>query len=604
MAKKESYFEGVIKALGLVFGDIGTSPIYTLTVIFLLTPSTKDNVFGILSLIFWTLMLLVTLEYVWLAMGLSKKGEGGTIVLRELFTPLLKSGRQLAFVSLLAYVGVSLLIGDGVITPAISILSAVEGLLLVPGFEHTEQGILLAVAATIAVLLFLFQKKGTEKVAFTFGPIMVVWFLALTVSGIVSILSMPSILMSVNPIYGINFLLGNGLLGFFVLSEVILCATGGEALYADMGHLGSKPIVRGWYLVLLALVLNYMGQGAFLIAHPEAKNILFSMIFSEAQILYVPFLLLSVAATVIASQAMISGMFSVVYQGIMTRMMPLFQVDYTSSRNRNQIYIESVNYFLMFSVLIIMFSFRESAALAAAYGLAVTGTMTITGMMMTWIFTLKKNRNRAIASFFVTVVAFIYLLANFNKIPHGGYWSLLIASLPLTLILVYTMGQKKLYESLKPLGLPEFLEKYRVAYSSMNRIRGTALFFARDLNKMPPYIAHTMFTNNIIYEENVIVSVVTREEPFGVNGFYKDDLAKGLRTFEIGVGYMEVVDVGEILQSAGIHENTIFYGIEDIATDNLFWKIFSTIKKLSPSFVHFYNLPPDRLHGVIMRAKM
>ena len=258
----------------------------------------------------------------------------------------------------------------------------------------------------------------------------------------------------------------------------------------------------------------------------------------------------------------------------------------------------------MFSVLLIMFSFQKSSALAAAYGLAVTGTMTITGVMMTWIFSLKKKRNHAIASFFVTIISFVYLLANLNKIPHGGYWSLLIASLPLTLILVYTMGQKKLYESLKPLSLTEFLEKYRAAYSSQNRIRGTALFFARDLNNMPPYIAHTMFTNNIIYEENVIVSVVTREEPFGVNGFYKDDLAKGLRTFEIGAGYMEVVDVGEILQSAGINENTIFYGIEDIATDNLFWKIFSTIKKLSPSFVHFYNLPPDRLHGVIMRAKM
>jgi KUP system potassium uptake protein len=604
MAKKESYFEGVIKALGLVFGDIGTSPIYTLTVVFLLLKPSPENVFGVISLIFWTLMILVTLEYVFLAMGLSKKGEGGTIVLRELFSPLLKSGRQLAFVSLLAYVGVSLLIGDGVITPAISILSAVEGLLLVPGFEKTGQDILLAVAATIAISLFLFQKKGAEKVAFTFGPIMVVWFLALTISGILSILTMPSIMLSVSPMYGINFLLGNGLFGFFILSEIILCATGGEALYADMGQLGSKPIVRGWYLVFAALVLNYMGQGAFIVQNPEAKNVLFSMVFSQAQILYIPFLLLSLAATVIASQAMISGMFSVVYQGIMTRMMPLFQVDYTSSRNRNQIYIESVNYFLMFSVILIMFSFRESSRLAAAYGLAVTGTMTITGIMMTWLFTLKKKRNRAIASFFVTIVAFTYLLANFNKLPHGGYWSLLIASIPLTLILVYTMGQKKLYASLKPMSLPEFLEKYRAAYSSMNRIRGTALFFARDLNKIPPYIAHTMFTNNIIYEDNVIVSVVTREEPFGVNGFFKDDLACGLRTFEIGAGYMEVVDVGEILQSAGIHENTIFYGIEDISTDNLFWKIFSTIKKLSPSFVHFYNLPPDRLHGVIMRAKM
>jgi len=216
----------------------------------------------------------------------------------------------------------------------------------------------------------------------------------------------------------------------------------------------------------------------------------------------------------------------------------------------------------------------------------------------------QENKGKAILSSFVTLVSFVYFLSNFSKIPAGGYWSILIALIPFTVIMVYTTGQKKLYESLRPMSLPEFLEKYREAYSTMNRIHGTALFFARDLKRVPPYIAHTMFTNNIIYEDNVIVSVVTREEPFGVNGFFKDVLAPGLRTFEIGVGYMEVVDVGEILRNAGIHENTIFYGIEDIATDRLFWKIFSTIKKLSPSFVHFYNLPPDRLHGVIMRANM
>jgi len=394
MARKESYFDGVIKAFGLVFGDIGTSPIYTLTVIFLLLKPTEENVIGVLSLIFWTLTILVTLEYVWLAMGLSKKGEGGTIVLRELLTPLLKSSRQVSIVSLLAYAGVSLLLGDGVITPAISILSAVEGLLLVPGFESTPRMNLLFIAAGIAVLLFLFQKRGTERIAFTFGPIMAVWFIALTLSGIASIINMPSVLMAVNPVYAINFLLKEGLFGFLVLSEVILCATGGEALYADMGHLGSKPIIRGWYLVFIALVINYMGQGAYIAQHPEAKNILFSMIFSEAHILYVPFLILSLAATIIASQAMISGMFSIVYQGIMTRMMPFFHVDYTSSRNRNQIYIAFVNYALMFSVIFMIFLFQESSRLAAAYGFAVTGTMTITGIMMTWIFSLRKTRGK------------------------------------------------------------------------------------------------------------------------------------------------------------------------------------------------------------------
>jgi KUP system potassium uptake protein len=279
-------------------------------------------------------MILVTVEYAWLAMSLGKKGEGGTIVLKELLVPLLKSGRQVAFVTLLSFVGISLLIGDGVITPAISILSAVEGSLLIPGFEKTGQGALIFIAGVIAITLFAFQRKGTEKVAGAFGPLMVLWFLSLAISGIVSILQVPSVINAVNPYYAIKFLEENGIAGFFVLSEVILCATGGEALYADMGHLGRKPIIRAWYFVFVALLLNYLGQGAFVIQHPETKNVLFGMIFHQAQILYVPFLILSIIATVIASQAMISGMFSIVYQGIMTHVMPLFKVDYTSTELR------------------------------------------------------------------------------------------------------------------------------------------------------------------------------------------------------------------------------------------------------------------------------
>ncbi|HQB39624.1 MAG TPA: KUP/HAK/KT family potassium transporter, partial [Deltaproteobacteria bacterium] len=274
----DSYWGGIVKSMGLVFGDIGTSPIYTLTVIFALTKPTIENVFGILSLVFWTMTILVTAEYAWMAMSLGRKGEGGTIVLREILVRMIKPGRQLAFVVFLSYVGVCLLLGDGVITPAISILSAVEGMAIIPGLESTSQGTLILIAAVIAIGLFVFQFKGTDKVAGAFGPIMVVWFLVLSISGLASIAKMPGIVAAVSPHYALKFLLHQGLAGFFVLSEVILCATGGEALYADMGHLGRKPIMRAWSFAFVALIINYFGQGVFLISHPGAKNYLFGMV--------------------------------------------------------------------------------------------------------------------------------------------------------------------------------------------------------------------------------------------------------------------------------------------------------------------------------------
>jgi len=604
MSEKVSPFKGVIKSLGLVFGDIGTSPIYTLTVVFLLTARTEQNVVGVLSLIFWTLILLVTVQYTWLAMNLGKRGEGGTIVLRELLVPLLKTGRKTAFVTLLSFIGISLLVGDGVITPAISILSAVEGMLLIPGLEETRQGLLILIAGIIAIVLFSVQKKGTDKVTGAFGPIVLVWFLALAVSGVASIIQVPGVVRAVNPWYAVRFFVDNGLAGFFVLSEVILCATGGEALYADMGHLGREPIVRAWSGVFAALVLNYFGQGAYLLTHPEAKNVLFEMIFHQARFLYIPFLLLSIAATIIASQAMISGMFSIVYQGIATRFLPMFKIEYTSTERQSQIYIGAVNWFLLLAVLFIMYEFRESSNLAAAYGLAVTGTMTLTGIMMTWIYSLRRKFFLAGVSFLVMLVSAAYFLASTYKIPHGGYWSLIIAAVPFSLIMLYRTGQRKLYSALQPLPIDVFLVSYEQIYRQANKISGTALYFARDAKEMPPYIVHTMFKNNIIYEDNIIVSIVKREDPFGVTGFFKEDLAIGLRSFEIQMGYMEVPDVEEIIREAGIQEKTIFYGVEDILPSNIVWHVFSLIKRLTPNIVQFYKLPYNKLHGVVTRVEM
>lgn len=596
--------KGIIKALGLVFGDIGTSPIYTVTVIFLLLPSTAENIMGVISLIIWTLTILVTIQFGWLAMSLSIRGEGGKIVLKEILLPLLKSKRSAALVSLMAVVGVSLLIGDGIITPAISILSAVEGSVLIPGLEHLSRTMIVLISMVIAILLFLVQKRGTEKVAGAFGPVTALWFVSLAVSGIVSITDAPEILGALNPVWGIQFLMHNGFTGFIVLGEIILCATGGEALYADMGHLGSRPIRHAWVGVFGALVVNYFGQGAFLLTHPDAKNILFEMIFHYAQMLYVPFLLLSISATVIASQAMISGTFSMVFQGITTRLMPMFRVDYTSDERKSQIYIGSVNWFLLFAVLFIMIEFRESSRLAAAYGLAVTGTMMLTGILMTWIFYLKKKKWLAAIALVVTGVDAVYLGANVYKIPHGGYWSLLLSMVPFFMIILYTRGQKRLYRMMDFMPLEDFLHKFIRVYVTTSRIKGTALFLIKDVKDIPFYVTQTMFFHGVMYDTNVFLSIIKRDDPFGVIGFFKDDLAKGLKVFEIQAGYMEVIDVEDLLLEAGIEERVVFYGLEDISAKNLIWKMFALLKRVTPTFIQFYKIPPKKLHGVITKVSM
>lgn len=604
MLEKQTSTKGIIRSLGLVFGDIGTSPIYTLTVVFLILPKTADNIVGVLSLIVWTVITLVTIQYAWIAMNLSRRGEGGTIVLKEILASGLKSRKSIVFVSLLSFIGISLLMGDGVITPAISILSAVEGAVLIPGFENLPKTFIVLAAMVIAIVLFAFQSKGTEKVAGAFGPIMLIWVSSLGLTGIISIADAPEVIKAINPYYGIKFLIENGFTGFIALGEIILCATGGEALYADMGHLGARPIRQAWAGVFFGLILNYLGQGAFLMKHPEAKNILFEMVLHYANIFYVPFLLLSITATVIASQAMISGMFSIVYQGINTRVLPMFKVDYTSQERRSQIYIGSVNWFLLFAVLFIMLEFQESSRLAAAYGLAVTGTMTLTGFMMIWIFYQKKQPILAAISVLVTFIDVTYLAANFYKIPHGGYWSLIIASIPFMTIVLYIQGQKRLYRMMDFMPLEEFLLKFNRVYTTTEKIKGTALFLIRDVKQIPFYITQTMFFHGILYEDNIFVSIIKRDDPFGITGFFKEDLTSGLRVFEVQMGYMEVVDVEEVLREAKIEERTVFYGVEEIATGNPIWKAFYFIKRNTSTFIRFYQFPPKKLHGVLTKVEL
>jgi KUP system potassium uptake protein len=603
--KQDSFWSGVIRSMGIVFGDIGTSPIYTLTVVFALTPRTEQSVLGILSLVVWTLLILVTAEYAWLAMSLSYKGQGGEIMLREILSKTLKPGRKLAFAGFLAFIGVSLLLGDGVITPAITLLSAVEGMLLIPGLENLRLEILILTAVTIAVGLFVFQSRGVDKVAGIFGPVMLVWFICLTVTGLVSVATMPGILKAVNPYYALNFLAENGLAGFFVLSEVILCATGGEAMYADMGHLGKKPILHAWYFVFTAVLLNYMGQGIFAIQHPEVKYLLFGMVQHQAPYLYIPFLLLTVMATIIASQAIISGTFSIVYQGITTRLMPLMKVAYTSSQMKSQIHIPVVNWTLMCAVIFMILIFQKSENLAAAYGMAVTGSMTITGLMMILVFSqIKKWKWKLPAAIMVSVIAFTYFVATLSKLPHGAYWSLILAAIPLSLILIWTRGQSRLFTSLRPLDLQTFLISYEQIYAKGRNIAGTALYFCRGYQIISPYIVHSIFRSNIIYERNILISISRTDEPFGVKVHLKQDLAPGLESFEVLAGYREILDIEDLIKQHGIQEKVIFYGVEDIVTRNPIWRIFSLIKRITPNFVQFSKLPPSRLQGIVTRVEM
>lgn len=607
MAEKKSKFSSfkdISKAMGLVFGDIGTSPIYTLTVIFTLTRPTYQNLMGVLSLVFWTLIILVSVEYAWLAMSLSIKGEGGIVVLKEILAKSVKTGRRAAFASFLGFVGVSLLMGDGAITPAISILSAVEGLQLIPAVGNISISTIILITCVITILLFTLQSRGTDKVSASFGPIMIAWFAALFLSGIYSLYHMPGVLAAVSPHYAVEFMLHNGWTGFFVLSEVILCATGGEALYADMGHLGSRPIRQAWYFVFVALVINYFGQGAYLLSSPDSKYVLFGMVKSISEIFYVPFLILTLLATIIASQAMISAVMSLVYQGITTRIFPLMKVKYTSTHLKSQIYIGVVNWVLLIAVLFMIFFFQKSDNLAAAYGLAVTATMTISAMFMIWIFKIESNKVKMGIACLVFIVDLLYLISVMNKVPHGGYWSILVALIPFLVIQLWSSGHKAMYRSFRPLPFDVFKESYEQIYKLGNNINGTALFFTKDLNNVPPYVVHCIIRGNIIYEKNILVSIQTTDSPYGTSFKKIDNLAHGLSGIIIETGYMEYVDIPHLLKANSITEKVIFYGSEDIVTNKLWLKVFATLKKLAPNFVAFYKLQYNKLHGVTTRLEL
>jgi KUP system potassium uptake protein len=597
-------FKGIVKAMGIVFGDIGTSPIYTLPIVFTLTDTSTENILGVLSLIFWTLISLVTIQYAWLAMNLSIRGEGGIIVLKEILVSLIKKGRKIGVISFFGYIGISLLLGDGVITPAISILSAVEGLRLIPGLQSVSTTQIIIVTSLITILLFAIQFKGTSKVAISFGPIMLVWFLSLFFSGFFYLIHIPEVLLAFNPIHAFNFFVHNGLSGFFILSEVILCATGGEALYADMGHLGAKPIRQAWSFVFFALIINYFGQGAYIIEHNDTSMVLFKLVSTFSEYFYIPFLILTVIATIIASQAMISAVMSLVFQGINTGIFPLMKIKYTSTEMRTQIYIPAVNWLLLAAVIFMIFLFRESSNLAAAYGLAVTATMFISSLFIVNILKIRKEYIKMSVAIFVLFITLTYLIAVTHKIPSGGYWSIIIGSIIFFVIMLWVAGMSNMRKFLRSVSVDVFTESFKQLYETGNFIHGEALFFTKNVTSVSPYILHCMFRTGIMYEKNVLVSVESTDQPYGVKLDKYEEITPGLFSVRILYGYMEVPDLPRLFKELHFNEKAIFYGSEEIKTRKPLLKLFIVLKKIAPNWISYFDFPYNKLHGVVTRIEI
>jgi KUP system potassium uptake protein len=599
----KKFFIDIFKPLGIVFGDIGTSPIYTLTIIALMTRPKQDDIYGIVSLIIWTIVIIVSIQYAYLAMRFSIRGEGGKIILGEIAIRNLKNLRMISFILLLIYLGIGFLSGDGIITPAISVLSAVEGIKVISYFQNLDQNIIIAITIVIFIFLFSIQKGGADKIYPLFSPIMLVWFLLLLVVGFIEILKVPNILIALNPLFAIEFIIKNGLLSFIILSEVILAATGGEALYSDMGHIGKERIQKSWFFfVFPSLTFNYLGQGAYLIRNPNSQSVFFEMFKENFPYLYIPFLILTISATIIASQAIITAVFSLFFQASNLGFFPRIRFKHLSKELYGQIYSSFINYTLFVLVVLIVIIFKKTENLGHAYGFSVALTMLITGILLSILHFHRKEWILFFLSIFITICDLLFVLSGTLKIPNGAYIPIVIAVFLIFIIINYTNGQRKVYEKLQPVDFKEFEVMFDNAYENANKIKGTAVFLVRDYQKVPPYVINVMFNQAIIYERNVFLSLVKKDEPFGIKFGFEKELLPGLDLFKIEFGYLEFVNVEEILKESGIDEKVIFYGIEEIVTNKWFYKIFAFIKKISPRFDEFYNFPSNKMHGVISRV--
>ncbi len=543
-----------LAALGIVYGDIGTSPLYAFEQVFSAgvhsVPISQNNILGVLSLFIWSLMIVVTLKYVFFIMRADNHGEGGIIALMALALNKIEDKSPLRnWVLFLGLTGAAFFYGDGVITPAISVLSAVEGLELIsPKLKD------MVIPASIAILCLLFwsQRKGTATIGFFFGPIMLVWFVAIGLLGLWNIIQQPIVLLALNPLYAIEFVTTHGLLSFFALGAVVLCLTGAEALYADMGHFGRHPIRIMWVrLVLPALLLNYLGQGALLLTTPKALSNLFYLMAPE--VLQTPLIILATVATVIASQAVISGVFSMTRQAIQLGFMPRIQILQTSAEEIGQIYLPFVNYLLAIAVVGVILIFQTSNSLASAYGIAVTGTMLITDFLAITVAIKVWNWQpwRAVlgASGFI-VVDTIFFSANTMKFIDGGWMPILLSLLMITIMATWNTGRLFIEKQLKAqaTSLSDFI-KNEVTDTTI-RSEGTAIYLAADRNRAPIALRRTLYHFGVMHRQVGILEIDYVLIPY-VNEESRAIVTrceKGFITIQLKCGFMEKVSIPESLK--------------------------------------------------------
>ena len=600
-----------IGAIGVVFGDIGTSPLYALKETFTghhKLAVDQLHVFGIMSLVFWTMTLIVTLKYVLVILRADNRGEGGSLSLLAMISRLSPNHTRARYLTLLGVLATALFFGDCIITPAISVLSAVEGITVVrPGMEH----LVLPISIGILIGLFILQARGSDKVGALFAPIMLVYFVVISIMGISQIVRDPSILAAVNPIWAVRFFADNPALGFLALGSVVLSVTGAEALYADMGHFGRRPIQLSWlWFVMPALLLNYFGQSALVLGAPEKiVNPFFLMAPDWARL---PLVGLATMATVIASQAVISGAFSVTQQAVQLGFLPRIKINHTSASAAGQIYIPLVNWTLLGMVVLLVLSFRDSSALASAYGIAVTGTMFITTCMMAVLVLTVWKWNRWLAYGFVGTFLIIdtaYFASNLTKIPDGGWFPLLVGVIAFTFLTTWAKGRSLMLERLRESAMPMdvFIKS---AATAATRVAGTAVFMTTSPTGVPHALLHNLKHNKVLHDRIMILTVVIDEVPYvsDEDRIGVSDLGSNFFRIIIRYGFMQEIDIPAVLkklENCGpklkMMETSFFLSRQTLlASDRpgmALWRehLFSWMMRNAESAMDFFKLPTNRV---------
>lgn len=611
-APNETLPKLMLGAIGVVYGDIGTSPLYTLKESFLGPhPLTVDrlHILGVLSLIFWSLMLVVTAKYVCVAMRADNRGEGGSFALLSLISRSLSDRKWAPALVLLGVLATCLFYGDAMITPAISVLSAVEGLTIV---EAGLKPLVLPIAIGILFALFLLQSRGTAKIGGIFGPVILAYMAVLAVLGIANIAARPEVLLALSPVMALQFFAHDPKIAFLALGSVFLAVTGAETLYADMGHFGRRAIGFSWVLLVYpCLMLNYFGQGALMLGDPStAANPFYLMAPDWARL---PLVVLATAATVIASQAVISGAFSVTHQAIQLGYLPRLRIEHTSERAAGQIYIPAVNWGLLLMVGMLVVGFRESGRLASAYGIAVTGTMLITTLMLGVLIFLVWRWNRLLAAATIGLFLFVdgaFFASNITKIPDGGWFPLLVAAISFTVLTTWSKGRllmrRRLEESALP--LPIFIAS---AATSTHRVRGTSVFLSSSADAIPAALLHNLKHNQVLHERVIILTVNIEEVPY-IDPAKRVELHDATQNFYRAIlhyGFMEEVDIPRDL--AGIQQcgtpfdmmsTSFFLGRQKLIASKkvpgmALWRerLFAWMLKSSESAMEFFKLPTNRV---------